>query len=68
MAGRDVPDFDGGVGVPRNEDVVAQLHAGGERLVAHERVFAGARLHVPDANGRIERSADDVNTIELKRK
>ena len=66
LAGCDVPDFDGGVGVPGNEDVVAQLHAGCERLVAHERVLAGTCFDVPHPDGGVQRSADDVNAVKLK--
>ncbi len=66
LPGRDVPDFDGGVGIAGNEDVVAEFHAGGQRLVTHEGMLAGPRFDVPDANGGVERTADNVNTVELE--
>lgn len=48
-----VPDFDGGVGVPRHQDVVFELHAAGEGLMTRERVYAVPRLDVPHADGRV---------------
>lgn len=48
-----VPDFDGGVGVPRHQDVVFELHAAGEGLMTRECVYAVPRLNVPHANGRV---------------
>ena len=35
LAGRDVPDLDGRVGIARHQDVVPQLHARGQALVTH---------------------------------
>lgn len=62
----DVPHLDGGVGVAGDQDVGVQLHTGGERLVARQRVLQLARLHVPHADGRVQRSAHDVHAVELE--
>lgn len=66
LARLDVPDLDGGVGVARDQDVVLQLHAAGERLVARQRVDAVARLHVPHSDGRVQRAAHHVDPVELQ--
>lgn len=65
LAGDDVPHLDGGVGVARHEDVVAELHARGERLVAHECMAAGACLHLPHADARVQGAAHHVDAVEL---
>ena len=62
-----VPNLNGRVSVARDEDAVAELHAGGERLVAHEGVAKGARLDVPHADARVQRAADHVRTVKLQR-
>lgn len=67
LARLDVPDLDGGVGVARDQDVVLQLHAAGERLVARQRVDTVARLHVPHSDGRVQRAAHHVDPVELER-
>ena len=38
LAGADVPDADGGVCVPADQQVVPQLHAAGQRLVTRQLV------------------------------
>lgn len=53
LARLDVPDLDSGVCVARDQDVVFELHAAGERLVPRQRVDAVPRLHVPDPYGRV---------------
>ncbi len=68
FAADDVPDFDGGVGVARHEDVVAQLHARRQRLVAHQRVLARTRFGVPHADARVQRAAHHVDPVKLLRR
>lgn len=66
VSSSDVPHLDGGVSIAGHEDVGVQLHARGERLVARQRVLQLSRLHVPYANGRVQRTAHYVDAIELE--
>lgn len=50
LPGGNVPHFDGGVGIAADKDVVPQLHAAGQRLMADEGVQARARLRTPHAD------------------
>jgi hypothetical protein len=36
--------------------------------VTHQGVFAGAGLHVPDANGGVERATHNVDAVKLKKR
>jgi len=60
-----IPDLDRGVCITRHQDIVPQLHPGGERLVAHERMLASPGLDVPDSDGRIQRAGDHMNAVKL---
>ena len=54
------------IGIPGNQNVVLELHAGCERLMADESVNAIAGIDVPNADGCVQGSADDVFSIELQ--
>ena len=58
--------LDGGICVAGNENVVLELHAGSERLMADERVDAVSIIRVPHADRRIQRTAYDVFPVELQ--
>jgi len=66
LSGCDVPHLDSGVGIARDENVLAQLHAGGQTLMTHQGVLAIARLHVPHADGGVQRARNHMEAIKLE--
>lgn len=66
LAVHDVPHLDRRIGVARHQNVLAQLHAGRQTLVAHQRVFAGARCRLPHPNGCVQGAGHNVDAVKLK--
>ena len=67
LPGEYVPNFHGRISVARHENVVLELHAGRERLVADERVQALACLYLPHADGCVKAPAHHVRAVKLRK-